>query len=67
MLSAALCLMLLDGAVFAASCAAFARSIILAKPRLAGAGPFAVEGGVGEDVNAGLGVGFDVTFCVGRC
>ena len=56
--------MVLLGAVFAASCAAFARSMILAKPRFAGGAPFAVEGGVGVDADPGL--GFDTAFCKGR-
>lgn len=59
--------MLLDPVVFAASCAAFARSMMLAKPRLAGGAPFAVDGGVGDDVNPGLGIGLDVECCAGRC
>ena len=58
--------MVLLGAVFAASCAAFARSMILAKPRFAGGAPFAVEGGVGEDVDPGPGADFDTAFCTGR-
>ena len=39
---------------------------MLAKPRLGGAGPLAVEGGVGEDVVPGLG-GLDVGCCVVFC
>lgn len=56
------CLMLLVGAVFAASCAAFARSMMLAKPRLAGGAPFAVDGGVGEEVAPCFEIGLDVAF-----
>jgi hypothetical protein len=59
-----LCLMVLLGAVFAASCAAFARSMILAKPRFAEGAPFAVEGGVGVNVDPGL--CFDTASCMGR-
>jgi hypothetical protein len=59
--------MLLDPVVFAASCAAFARSMILAKPRLAGGAPFAADGGVSDNVDPCLGAGLDVECWIGRC
>ena len=59
--------MLLDPVVFATSCAALARSMILAKPRLADGAPFAVDGGVGDDVVPGFGIDLDVGCCVDRC
>ena len=40
---------------------------MLAKPRLGGAGPLAVEGGVGEDVVPCLDEGIDVRCFVGFC
>ena len=55
-LSTGLCLIPLGPAVFAASCAALAFSIIEAKPRFAGSGPLAVEGGVGVVLAVGFGV-----------
>jgi hypothetical protein len=41
--------------------------MMLAKPRLGGAAPFAVEGGVGEDVVPGFDAGLEVGGCVVFC
>ena len=40
---------------------------MLAKPRFGGAAPFAVEGGVGEDVGPGFDAGLGVVFCIAFC